>query len=150
MSFSQSADMIDLSNYPLALIFAVSLVVILAASELGRRHGVRIAGRGGDNVSTLDGALLGLLGLLFGFTFSMALARFEARRDALLEDANVIGTTALRARLLPQPYSAECLKLLREYTQLRLNASRQDVSSPASLPVTPARWKRVARGCRFT
>ncbi len=103
--------MIDLADYPLTLIFAVSVVVILAASEIGRRYGVRVVARSGDNVSTLEGALLGLLSLLIGFTFAMALARFEARRDALLDDANAIGTTALRARLLPQPYSTKSLNL---------------------------------------
>ncbi|MGB8551969.1 MAG: hypothetical protein WCD73_01390 [Pseudolabrys sp.] len=41
--------------------------------------------------------LLGLLALMLAFTFSMALTRFEARRDALLNEANAIGTTALRA-----------------------------------------------------
>ena len=59
--------------------------------------------------------LLGLLALMLAFTFSMALTRFEARRDALLNEANAIGTTALRARLLPEPQRSETLKLLREY-----------------------------------
>jgi hypothetical protein len=52
--------------------------------------------QGGDNVSTLE-AVLGLLALMIGFTFAMALSRFEARRDAVLNEANAIGTTALRA-----------------------------------------------------
>ena len=51
----------------------------------------------------------------------MALSRFEARRDAVLNEANAIGTTALRARLLPDPHRAETLKLLREYIQIRLD-----------------------------
>jgi hypothetical protein len=42
-------------------------------------------------------ALLGLLALMMGFTFSVALSRFEARLDAVLDEANAIGTTALRA-----------------------------------------------------
>jgi hypothetical protein len=116
-----SATTIDLSNYELLPIFLVSLALILAASEAGRQLGVRAKTRGGDNISTLEGAILGLLALMISFTFAMALSRFEARRDAVLEEANAIGTTALRARLLPAPHGAETLRLLREYVQLRLD-----------------------------
>src|SRR5258708_26110090 len=54
-------------------------------------------------------------------TFLMALTRFEARREAVLNDANAIGRTALRARLLPEPHRTESLKLLREYAQIRID-----------------------------
>jgi hypothetical protein len=124
--------MFNLNNYQLLPIFLVSLVVILAASEIGRRLGVRIGGRGGDSISTLVGAVLGLLALLIGFTFAMALSRFEARRNAVLNEANAIGTTALRARLLPPPHNTEALKLLREYVQIRLDIT-QRVPSPTEL-----------------
>src|SRR4051812_35025164 len=51
----------------------------------------------------------------------MALTRFEARREAVLNEANAIGTTALRARLLPEPHRTESLKLLKQYAQLRID-----------------------------
>ena len=89
--------MFSLNNVELLPIFLISSAIILGAAELGRRLGVR-SGRSGDNVSTLEGAILGLLALMIGFTFAMALARFDSRRDALLNEANAIGTTALRAR----------------------------------------------------
>ena len=60
----------------------------------------------------------------------MALSRFEGRRDAVLQEANAIGTTALRARLLPEPHNTETLKLLREYVQIQLDIT-QRVPSPA-------------------
>ena len=101
-----------------------------AATEIGRWLGARAGDRGGDEVSTLEGAVLGLLALMIAFTFSMALSRFEGRRDAVLNEANAIGTTALRARLLPAPQSTETLKLLREYVQVRLDIT-QRVPSPA-------------------
>jgi uncharacterized membrane protein len=118
----------DLNDYPLLPIFLVSVVVILGISELGRWLGGRAALRGADSVSTLEGAILGLLALMIGFTFAMALSRFEARRDAVLSEANAIGTTALRARLLPAPHNGESLKLLREYVQLRLDITRHPPS----------------------
>ena len=123
---------IDLNDYPLWSIFLASFISILGASEIGRRLGVRTAKRGGDNVTTLEGAILGPLALMIGFTFAMALARFEGRRDAVLNEANAIGTTALRARLLPAPFGAQALKLLQEYVQVRLEITRR-VPSPAEL-----------------
>jgi hypothetical protein len=113
--------MIDLYGYSLLSIFLVGLAAIFAVSELGWHLGMRNEGRGGANISTLESAMLGLLALIIGFTFAMALSRFEARREAVLNEANAIGTTALRARLLPDPHRAETLKLLREYIQLRLD-----------------------------
>src|SRR5271167_4159116 len=99
--------MFDLYNYSLLTAFLIGVAVILAAIEIGRILGTHAAGRGGDNVSkveddnlsTLESAVLGLLALMIAFTFAMALSRFEARRDAILSEANAIGTTALRARL---------------------------------------------------
>jgi CDP-diglyceride synthetase len=120
--------MIDLNNYSLLTIFLVGLVVILAASEIGRRLGLSAGDRTSGNINTLEGAILGLLALMIGFTFAMSLARFEARRDAVLNEANTIGTTALRARLLPQPHKAEVLKLLREYVKIRLDITQRPVS----------------------
>jgi len=129
---------INLNEYQLLPIFAVSLVAILAASEIGRRVGVRIGRRGGENVPTLESAILGLLALMIGFTFAMALSRFEARRDAVLNEPNAIGTTALRARLLPAPHGAETVKLLREYVQVRLEIT-QRLPSQAGLNAAIAR-----------
>ncbi|KAF0096553.1 MAG: hypothetical protein FD144_5819 [Rhodospirillaceae bacterium] len=115
----------DLNDYSLWVIFPICVTVILGASEVGRWLGGRAALRGADSVSTLEGAMLGLLALMIGFTFAMVLSRFEARRDAVLAEANAIGTTALRARLLPAPHNGEVVKLLREYVQLRLDITRR-------------------------
>jgi hypothetical protein len=120
----------ELSDYPLLPIFLASVAVIVAAGEFGRRLGVRRGRKGGDNVATLEGAILGLLALMISFTFAMALNRFETRRDAVLNEANAIGTTALRARLLPAPHAQESLKLLREYVGLRHRMNSIAVKTP--------------------
>lgn len=114
----------DIDNHSLPAIFLVSLVLIVGAGEAGHWLGVRAARKGAAAVSTLEGAILGLLALMIGFTFSMALSRFEARRDGAVTEAAAIGTTALRARLLPAPYDGESVKLLREYVQIRLDLAR--------------------------
>lgn len=118
----------DFNDYSLLAIFVVSLVLILGAGEIGHWLGEWAARRGAPGVSTLESAILGLLALMIGFTFSMALSRYEARRDGVVVEATAIGTTALRARLLPAPHSRETVKLLRDYVQLRLDITRRPVS----------------------
>jgi hypothetical protein len=140
----------NLSNYPLLLIFAASIVFLFGAIELGRWLGLRAGRRRQENLSTLEASILGLLALMIGFTFALALSRFEARREAVLNEANSIGTTALRARLLPAPHNAECLKLLREYVKVRLNIT-QSIPSPQetaaaitrSNAIQEALWQQV-------
>jgi hypothetical protein len=117
-------DVIAMDNlyaYSLLLVIFVGLTIVLATSEIGWQLGVRADGRGGNNISALEQSLLGLLALMIGFTFLMALTRFEERREAVLNEANTIGTTALRARLLSEPHRTEILKLLGEYARIRVD-----------------------------
>jgi hypothetical protein len=104
------------------VIFSIGVAIVFLASEFGWRRGARTEGHVvSGNISALEQSLLGLLALIVGFTFLMALTRFETRREAVLNEANAIGTTALRARLLPEPHRTESLKLLREYAQIRID-----------------------------
>src|SRR6476469_3880868 len=75
-------QMIDLYNLPLPMIFLGGLTLIWGVSELGWRVATRRSGPS-TNINTLEGAMIGLLALIIGFTFSMALSRFEARRSAV-------------------------------------------------------------------
>jgi hypothetical protein len=120
------------SDYSLIQILVLSIVALLGAIEIGRWFGVRAKPEGIGSVPTLEASVLGLLALMIGFTFAVALSRFEARREGVLNEANAIGTTALRARLLPAPHSQDCLKLLREYVQVRLDLT-QKIPSPLDL-----------------
>jgi hypothetical protein len=61
-------------------------------------------------------AMLGLLALLMGFTFALAVERFETRRVLVLEDSNAIGTAYLRAQLLDEPHRGRLTGLLTAYT----------------------------------
>jgi hypothetical protein len=97
------------------------LALVLVSTEIGWRIGVRVKAHSTNTIAALLQILFGLLALMVGFTFAMALTRFEARRDAVVNEANAVGTTALRARFLPEPHRAETLKLLREYVQIRID-----------------------------
>ena len=68
----------------------------------------------------LVGSILALLAFLLAVTMGMASDRFDARRGIVLDEANSIGTTYLRAGYLPEPASSQIRELLREYVPLRI------------------------------
>lgn len=100
-------------------------LLLLAATEVGYRTGWRLFTNGDEprkaQIGSIQGAVLGLLALLLGFTFSMAVQRYETRRSLVLEEANAIGTTYLRASFLPEAHQAAVEELLRQYVEVRLD-----------------------------
>src|SRR6188472_2448824 len=70
-----------------------------------------------EPVSVLQAALLGLVGLVLAFGLALAVGRYEARRTAVVDEANAIGTTYLRAQTLPEPIRTQSLERLVRYTQ---------------------------------
>lgn len=104
-------------------LFFILLSALLGAAELGfllarreRREGEEASAHAG----AMHGAMLGLLALLLGFTFSLSMDRLEARKALLRDEANVIGTTYLRTQLLPEPMRSRLPPLLRRYMDTRL------------------------------
>lgn len=65
-------------------------------------------------------AVLGLLALLLGFTFALAVDRYDARRVLVLDEANAIGTSYLRAQLLEEPHRSRMSAILHDYTANRV------------------------------
>jgi hypothetical protein len=102
------------------LLAPATVALLLAAVELGFRLGRHRRGVAGEALSTLTGAVLGLLALLLGFSFAMAETRYQTRRDLVVAEANAIGTTMLRAQLLPDPPRAEIERLLERYLDARI------------------------------
>ena len=70
-------------------------------------------------------AILGLVAFMLAFTFSLAASRFDAKRQTVLEEANAIGTTYLRTRLLPEPHKTEAAKLLGNYVDVRIRGVQE-------------------------
>ena len=86
------------------IVFASLLILLVGLSELAWRMGLassRKKSEADKDSGTVRSAVLALLGLLLGFSFAIAGARYEARRELLVEEANSIVTTARRAQLLP-------------------------------------------------
>jgi hypothetical protein len=105
------------------------LAVTFGALELGFQWGYRRArrdpGEGArSQVNATQGAILGLLGLLLAFSFAAAATRFLERQDLIVSEANAIGTAALRADLLDEPYRSQLRAALQRYTEQRLEATR--------------------------
>jgi hypothetical protein len=69
-----------------------------------------------EPVAVLHSALLGMVGLILAFGLALAMGRYETRRTALVQEANAIGTTYLRAQTLSEPMRTSSLDLLRDYT----------------------------------
>jgi hypothetical protein len=108
----------SLNSAPIWLLGLVLLLLLLIAAFLGRRMRPldRQDSKDDNGESYSVTALLGLLALLTGFTFSLAIERFETRRQLVLEHANAIGTAYLRVQLLPEPHRARLSGLIVEYT----------------------------------
>jgi hypothetical protein len=97
------------------------LLLIEAGYRLGRYRRQRAADEMETPVGAIVGATLGLLGFILAFTFSLAASRFDARRQMVVEEANAIGTTYLRAGLLPDQVAGMRVRnLLEKYVELRL------------------------------
>ncbi len=102
---------------------------MLVAFEVGRRRGVgrRATDPEGafEGTGAVDGAVFALLGLVIAFTFSGAAARFDARRQLVVEEANAIGTAYLRIDLLPESSRPALRDLFRQYVDSRIETYRK-------------------------
>jgi hypothetical protein len=103
-----------------ALVF---LALMAAASAtgfaLGRRLDHRNSPETRSQILTVEAGILGVLGLMLGFTMSMAVSRFDARKHLVLEEAQAVGTAWLRTQLLPPAEGKPIAELLSEYTDIR-------------------------------
>jgi hypothetical protein len=142
------------------LIALVMLALLLAACEIGYRLGSSKVDAPDSLRSLMSGtgaAMLGLLGLLLGFALSMAIARWDTRRDVIVDESNAIGTLSLRAGLLEEPLRGELREALRAYTDARIalggSRSRPDALRAARIEsedLHTAIWSIVERANRPT
>ena len=91
----------------------------LAATAIGHLAGRSLRRRTADlhePVGVVQTALLGFVGLILAFGLALAVGRYDARRTSVVEEANAIGTTYLRAQTLAEPMRSRSLELLTDYT----------------------------------
>ena len=127
-----------LLDHPTSL-FVIVTVVLLLTHEVGYRFRVFAKDRDDDEweeqVHQTRNQIGILLSLLIGFALSMALSRFDQRKELVIEEANAIGTAYLRAGMQPEPVRSSAPGLFRDYVDARLatfgTMSDIDENSPA-------------------
>lgn len=128
-----------LSSFELGLlIFGIVLGTTFLGVVVGRRlraHADALR----EPFGVLQAALLGLVALILAFGLTLAVGRYDARRAAVVETANAIGTTYLRAQTLREPMRTRSLERLVRYTDATIHLSE-------SVPGTEAADEAIADG----
>lgn len=110
-----------LLDHPLAL-FVLSLLTLWLSVQIGAfvhgKHPLPQDEKG--DFALVVNASLTLLALIIGFTFSMAVSRYDQRKDYEEEEANAIGTEYVRCDLLPDADGAKIRNLLTQYLDQRV------------------------------
>jgi hypothetical protein len=117
---------------PMWLLTLATFVALSLAYALGnwfrRRRKRAKPAEAEDDGADYDGYIVsgavGLLALLLGFTFGLAVDRFDTRRGLVVAESNAIGTTYLRAQTFAEPYRSELSRLLTQYVDVRLTLAR--------------------------
>lgn len=123
------------------LLAGAAEVGALLRTRLGRDPAERSDGEG-----YLLSAVLALLGLLIAFTFSLAIARFDARRQLVVNEGNAIGTAWLRAGLAANGTGGPLQHAITDYTDVRLGLSRGEDSSKVEVATGAAQaavWRQL-------
>jgi hypothetical protein len=106
------------------MVFPIVTLFLMVLAHAGYRSGAIFRRRNTEvaenHSGSVQGAVLGLLGLLLGFTFAMAVAHYDERSTLIVEEANSIRNSWLRADLLPDPHPTEIKSLLKQYTKLKM------------------------------
>ena len=102
---------------------------MLLCLEIGRRLGLRPlqedASAATEGIGAVDGAVFAVLGLLIAFTFSGAMARFDSRRQLIIDETNNIGTAYLRLDVLPPDAQPALRENFKRYLDTRIETYRK-------------------------
>jgi hypothetical protein len=131
-----------LDSIPEMAVYILSTLLFLTAMELGYQLGKTMnrksPAKSDAGEGTIVAATLALLAFILAFVVSSALGIFTERRQLVIQEANAIGTTYLRAGYLDEPYRTESRDLLRKYVDLRLAAL-----DPAKLEMAITRSEQI-------
>ena len=113
-----------LQHTPVVVVAIIIFILIIIFYLVGHRVRSRAIRKNPDlskiDLGPINGTLLGLLGLLLAFTFSMSSSRFDARRSTVIEEANAIGTAVLRTDIYPDSMRKLLRVNLKEYVNERI------------------------------
>ena len=121
--------MSSFDSLPPLLLLIIIVAALSAILELGYQIGKRIGreqGLGKHPVeASVTTAVLSLMAFMLGFSFATAASRYASRRSLTLEESNLAGTAYLRADFLPPEHVQPARDLIREYVELRSDASKK-------------------------
>ena len=106
------------------VILAALILVTTMGYAMGKRHAklpYPLPEKREKTAGTITGAMLALLGFMLAISISMADSHFEARRRLVLDEANAIGTSRLRAMAIGGPHGTEIVRLLKDYARVRID-----------------------------
>ncbi|MCA6228078.1 MAG: hypothetical protein IM653_11560 [Phenylobacterium sp.] len=133
----------------------ILMVTVRSLAERIRRRRSSAVGSGLSQAGEglIATSMMGLLSLLIGFTFSLALARHELRRTLVVEEANAIGVAYMRAQLLAEPYRGDLSNVIISYAQVRqatgeLAGPSQLAAQEHSEALQAPMWQRTAAAAR--
>jgi len=127
-----------LSTWELWLLIAVVVMGFVALGYVAGWVLRREAETLREPVGIVQGAFFALVGLILAFGLSLAIGRYDSRRAAVVEDADTIGTTYLRAQTLSEPMRSRSIQLLERYTDASIGLSK-------AVPTTDGFARAVAR-----
>jgi hypothetical protein len=128
----------SLSSWQLALLILAAIGAATLAGHMAGRSLRKHSGTLREPFGVLQGALLGVVGLVLAFGLTLAVGRYQDRRAATVAEANAIGTTYLRAQLIAEPARAASLDTLRRYTTLAINVANEVPNSSGMRRTTRA------------
>src|SRR5438046_8025238 len=131
MFFSLPSWAVALILFPLV---AAATVAGYATGHYLREHEAKLR----EPFGVIQGALLGVVGLILAFGLTLAVGRYEDRRAATVTEANAIGTTYLRAELIAEPARTRSLALFPRYTDLAIHVSKEVPGSSGMRRTTAA------------
>lgn len=111
-----------LYTIPQLTIGLATLLLLIISVEIGYWIGLRVhiemTPAMKTQISTIQTAILTIFTFLLGFTFAMALSRFDNRKQMVVKESNAIGTAVLRSQLLPENQRERMMELFKEYVKV--------------------------------
>lgn len=120
----------SIKHFDVKFFFLIAALMIIIVSYRCYKKGHELNQDESKRLSPIiPPSIFSLLALILGFTFSMAISRYEDRRKLTVDEANAISTSYLRSRLLRPVNGIDIKKLYQEYLETRIHYYENDLSN---------------------
>jgi hypothetical protein len=115
-------------------LFCGILICLKLGQHIGQRNQAEMTETARTQLTAVEAAIFGLMGLMLEFTFSGAAERYELRRQLTVAEANAISSSYSRLDLLPSSRQAALREKYRRYIETRLAVYRMlpDITASAT------------------